>query len=576
MHLTSVRIENFRGLRDVQVDLDSETILIGENNSGKTAFLEALKISLQGLRSKRSQVFDTYDFHLPDASADPISAGPIRLTLTFAEREPGEWSAELVQELAGLFQVDEKDRNSVTFRVEAAVGATSGGDEIQVDWFFLDLEGNHLTTQEARHPRSLGVLQGCSPVFYLTALRDAGSHFSERGRFWRPFLRNDAIAPERKTEIEEAIQAINELIVASHESFGDVRDRLQKVRDVVATGVGNVSIDAVPPRIFDMLTRSQVSLTAPGGARIPLARHGEGTQSLAVLLLFAAFLEARIPDAGLDAVTEPILALEEPEAHLHPNAIRSLFRSVGAFRGQKIIATHSGDLLSEVDILKVRRFCRTDAGIQVYRLRDGSLDPNELRKFNYHVRRSRGELLFARCWLLVEGETDVTIVGEVARILGHDLEARGVRCVEISQIDVTPLVKAANDLGIGWHLLVDGDIAGEEYREKAIDYLGGAEERDLVTILPDSNIEIFLARNGFGDVYLNNISAQEKNKLVQSGQWPAESDRGYWGAVIRALPRRKKTSMPLQVVQEMEARGVDAVPDLLGETLKKAIHLAQR
>ena len=39
----------------------------------------------------------------------------------------------------------------------------------------------------------------------------------------------------------------------------------------------------------------------------------------------------------------------------------------------------------------------------------------------YHVRAKRGALLFARCWLLVEGETEFTLLPELARLLGHEV-----------------------------------------------------------------------------------------------------------------------------------------------------------
>ncbi|WP_420439515.1 AAA family ATPase [Candidatus Palauibacter sp.] len=62
-----------------------------------------------------------------------------------------------------------------------------------------------------------------------------------------------------------------------------------------------------------MLARAQVQLGTTTGAKIPLVRHGEGTQSLAVLMLFSAFREVTQEGAA-------VLALEEPEAHLHPSA----------------------------------------------------------------------------------------------------------------------------------------------------------------------------------------------------------------------------------------------------------------
>ena len=53
-----------------------------------------------------------------------------------------------------------------------------------------------------------------------------------------------------------------------------------------------------------------------------------------------------------------MLALEEPATHLHPYAIRALSSMIKGFAGQKIIATHSGDLISDVGLLSIRRFHR--------------------------------------------------------------------------------------------------------------------------------------------------------------------------------------------------------------------------
>ena len=110
-----------------------------------------------------------------------------------------------------------------------------------------------------------------------------------------------------------------------------------------------VSVDAIPARIFDMLSRTQVNIASATGARLPIARHGEGTQSLTVLMLFDAFLQSDLAKKQGAHESRPIVALEEPEAHLHPTAIRALWKTISKINGQKIIATHSGDLLSEVE-----------------------------------------------------------------------------------------------------------------------------------------------------------------------------------------------------------------------------------
>ena len=91
MFLRHVSVRNFRGIVRLELDLDDTTILIGENNVGKTSFLELLDICL-GHGNGDEFAFEPGDFHVrPDDAARP--ALPIEVTLTFAEREKGEWQA---------------------------------------------------------------------------------------------------------------------------------------------------------------------------------------------------------------------------------------------------------------------------------------------------------------------------------------------------------------------------------------------------------------------------------------------------------------------------------------------------
>src|SRR5712691_3903496 len=569
MRLARVRVQNYRGLQDVTVDIDTETVLVGENNSGKTSFLEALRACLQRLRSRRSAAFDSYDFYLANETATPSNAPPIIITITFEEPAAGEWPANLLQALSGLTTLGAADKQSVILRVTARVDGSTG--EVVSEWEFLDVAGNALTTREAR-TSGLSTVQAIELILYLTALRDAAQHFDSRGQFWRPFLRDGSIDVRKREEIEAALQELNDLIVASHDTFARVRENLERVQKVVVTAAGNtVAIDALPIRGFDLLTRTQVSFAAPGGARIPVARHGEGTQSLAVLLLFDAFLRARL-ESEADPLAEPILAMEEPEAHLHPNAVRSLYRLLKELLGQKVIATHSGDLLSEVDISSVRRFARTGSGVAVYRLRGGTLNGEEHRKFNYHVRSFRAELLFARCWLLVEGETEITVLTEASRQSGYDLVAAGVRCVEFAKAEPVMFIKIANDLGIPCHYVLDGDSKGEEYRARLVPSLQGTPEADCITRLAYVDIEHLLCESGFGNIYLKYVPASRTGEITVA---PGHAD--YWNQVLAAAGRNlTKPRAASEVAAAMQGEPPRPVPPSIRQILDKAVELARR
>ena len=163
--------------------------------------------------------------------------------------------------------------------------------------------------------------------------------------------------------------------------------------------------------------------------------------------------------------------------------------------GQKLVSTHSGDLLGSVKASVIRRFVHEDGGIKVHRIQPGTLTEEEERKFDSHVRRTRGELLYSRCWLLVEGETETTLFAGSAEALGLDLEREGVRCVEFSRTDVGMLAKVANQLGIAWYCVLDDDTGRRKYENPVRAQLGGASEIDRLAI-PYDNVELLLCQTG--------------------------------------------------------------------------------
>jgi putative ATP-dependent endonuclease of OLD family len=142
--------------------------------------------------------------------------------------------------------------------------------------------------------------------------------------------------------------------------------------------------------------------------------------------------------------------------------VRALWQLIERIPGQKIISTHSGDLLSEVPSDAVVRIHEKNSSTKASRLLDVNLDSSDIRKFNYHIRQARGELLFARCWILGEGETEGTLIPEFARILGKDLERAGIRFVTYqSGISLETCLRVANGMGIQWVVLADNDTQGE-------------------------------------------------------------------------------------------------------------------
>lgn len=562
MKLTTVEIRNFRCIKELSVDLDETTVLIGENNSGKTAFLEAIRICLERLRGRGRGPFNEYDYHLFDEGSAPADSDPIQIQLSFVETDSEPWTDEVVQALEGIVAFDAEDHRRVTLRVTSSFDRNGVGPA--TDWEFLDANGNPLP---AKTVTQLMTFQRMVPAFYLSALRDAAKHFVSNGRFWRTFLAELGVPEDEKKELEKELADLNRRLIEAHQPLLEVRQRLEDAAKVIEFGASDiVAIDALPTKLFSLLSRTQVSLASRSGARIPVEFQGEGTQSLTVLLLFGAFLRSQLSE--LDPAAEPITALEEPEAHLHPSAIRSLMSLVRDLPGQKLVSTHSGDLLASVKASAIRRFVHEDGGIKAYRIQRGTLSPEEERKFDFHVRRTRGELLFSRCWLLVEGETETTLFTGAAEALGLDLERKGVRCVEFSQTDVGMLAKVANQLGIAWYCVLDNDSGRRKYERRIKEQI--VPEADRLT-MPYKNVELFLCESGFGELYELQMSPQKKQPASKKGT------QDYWQEVLKALPSRySKPEIAAEAVARMTApENALPVPKSLSDILYKVIELAE-
>ena len=105
MFLKSVIIENFRCLKRVELDLDKTTVFIGENNSGKTACLDAIKTVLGSTYANAS--FDESDYYSEGDGSLPESSDGISVKFIFSETRADEWHEEVVGKFASVIQRSE-------------------------------------------------------------------------------------------------------------------------------------------------------------------------------------------------------------------------------------------------------------------------------------------------------------------------------------------------------------------------------------------------------------------------------------------------------------------------------------
>src|SRR5258708_13076522 len=106
MRITRLRIENFRSIRNLDIDLGDTTVFIGPNNAGKTAILDAVRIVLTRRWGQRGTGFTEYDIHLATQNDDPKTSNPVSIELRTEESAPGECPDPVQQALDPIVPTD--------------------------------------------------------------------------------------------------------------------------------------------------------------------------------------------------------------------------------------------------------------------------------------------------------------------------------------------------------------------------------------------------------------------------------------------------------------------------------------
>jgi putative ATP-dependent endonuclease of OLD family len=521
MYLSRLEIENFRGIRAARIEFGESTILIGENDSGKTTLLEAISLILAPQPEGNPILFESVDFYKSMGSEGGQSVGDLRISLVFCERESNEWSFLRNNEIGLFLQDDPGKLQELSLDVMASPVA---GDEKSKARWRISVEGKSRMAW-SEDPAILAWMRRLNPVF------------------------------RTKSGITENLT----------ESAAD----LQLKYNEALKSLGQVSrfftSEALPLEqvIYEILGRKPLN-NSQSAKRVPV-RRGSAAEKMGMLIFITALLQS----GGLtvDPSAEPIIIIEDPEAHLHPMTLQAVKILIERLKWQKVITTQSGDLLSDFPIHEIRRISRHEGVVRQYRVKPGSLSSEDLRRLSYHVRMRLSTATFARCWLLVEGESEIWLLPHIAKLCGYDLSMEGVVCVEFAQCGISPLIKAADHLGIEWFLLADGDAAGKAYAETARHFarVAGNNPDDHCLRLRDRDIEHHLFYNGYSDVYT------EYSGVPASQGQNVQARR----IIGRAIHRQSKPFMAVAVVEAISRIDSPGVPPELRKLVEKCVRLAK-
>jgi putative ATP-dependent endonuclease of the OLD family len=576
--IAEARVRNFRCLKQVDVTLDDLTVLIGENNSGKTSFLEALSAAIGAGR----RAISTEDVFL---ATSENTVPKDRMVVVDILVRPTDDSGTVIDNFPqGSFWLelwgngvaqDDEDKDFVAIRTQMKWDVTRG-EYVTERKFLADWPQNPRKWQEAKVNERRGLVSAADidplALYLMDAKRDIKDDMQSRTSFWHRLV-SDLDLPEKQVAaLEKQLTKLNEDIISASDVLQHVQGSLDEMHQAVNSPKGSVSITPTARTLRDLSKGMDVSFSTKGAQTFPLVRHGMGTRSLAALLTFRAHATWRQMKANRAAV-HPMLALEEPEAHLHPQAQRALFHMIQEIPGQRIVTTHSPYIAAEAQVSEFRVFRKVGPETIVAQMNLESLSSEDIRRINRGVLNTRGDMLYARALILCSGETEEQALPVFAeKWWGRNTNALGITIQGVGGDGAyLPFVRLADSFGIPWYIFSDGEEEALKKAQAALQKVDNAEKASRLFALPSGEcFEKFFATEKYKDVLVKMIitldSKNEKHKAALEKEWAAKGNP-LEEALKFLLANKTRCAKPLALavtrLTDDELRFPGAIKDLL-------------
>lgn len=548
MLLERTEIAGFRGINRLSLMLEQNNVLIGENAWGKSSLLDALTLLLsphEGLYH-----FVRNDFWFPPGDVQGREHH-LHIILTFRENEPGHSRGRRYRGLSGCWSLCPDGYQRIFYRLEGELGADGSVLTLRS---FIDCDGQALELDD---------IDACARelirLMPVLRLRDA--------RFMRR-IRNGTVPNVPDVEITaRQLDFLSRELVTSPQNLSDgqIRQGLSAMGQLLEH---YFSEQGSGPAIQRLMRRrshdEQRSWRYLDLINRMIDKPGARNHRVILLGMFSTLLQAK-GTVRLDKDARPLLLVEDPETRLHPIMLSVAWSLLNLLPLQRIATTNSGELLSLTPMQYVCRLVRESSRVSAWRLGPEGMNAEDSRRISFHIRFNRASSLFARCWLLVEGETETWVINELARQCGHHFDAEGVKVIEFAQSGLKPLIKFASRMGIEWHVLVDGDEAGKKYAATVRSLVNNDrdQEHHHLTTLPALDMEHFMYKQGFSSVY------------HRVAQLPENIPMNMRRVITKAIHRSSKPDLAIEVAMEAGRRGTEAVPSLLKKMFSRVVWLAR-
>lgn len=463
MYLAELTINNFRKLRDAKLKFrPGLNVLVGPNNVGKSAVVDALRTLLAG-HDETYLRLDVSDRHRP------------------SEGEPtGDISFHFV--FRGLSLEDEADFIAAL----KPCGDKAMEAHIHVQYTDVDKTGRFRVKRWCGDHKEVvltsDMMENLRGV-YLQPLRDAAqglrpSRNSQLARLLHLLTDDEGREAINKAlkELDEKLQQ-NESIQNTHTAISSRHGSMMGEQLAQALAVGLSATD------FQRLS-ARLTLTAEA---LEIEQNGLGFNNLIFMAVVLSEL-AKNPDSAYRS-----LIVEEPEAHLHPQLQRVLLRylaGVPTSEGEKpvqlFVTSHSPNFVSNSTLESLVCLVENDAGVETFFPRDIKFAKGKREKLERYLDVTRAEIFFARRVIFVEGAAELMLIDALAKLMNLDLREYGVSLISVEGLNFDSFLPLFGEKGLRIPVAVVTDADPFEEEEVVVLAEGELDAEGIEDLLAEA------------------------------------------------------------------------------------------
>lgn len=546
IRLQSVRIKGFRGFRNIEVDFENTTVLVGTNNAGKTTLLKALQLALTNSHFISNDDFFYCEEHIDDTIIVDVLFVPLDEDGNITNEFNEVWNDVFKAERIGL---SAEGNQIMAFRTVIKENNKS----FRKQQFYIDQWETFLKEEinwyDNEYDKELSFYFDEIPFFYLEANRDILEDIKSKSSYLGRILSSLEFSLENKQKIEALISELNSTTIGSSDILTELETTLRELDTAMDNTNNNVQLTPFTKKVRDLNKGIRINYS-----EFSMDYHGMGTRSWSSLLVLKSFLNLNhkiYEDNGKPYY--PILAIEEPESHLHPNAQKKLYSQINEIVGQKIISTHSNYIAANANLSEIRSLIKKENNITIGKLLVDNIDDEDNRKIKRQVINTRGELFFSKVVILCEGETEEqSLPLLIEKQLNLDMVSIGINIIGINGGgNYFPFIYFCESLGIKWFILSDGETPILKKIKKDMIKLNQLEVRpedyefpeNIIHFENQEDFERHLINNGFKEEIedtLKEIYGEDINAVILRKH----------GSVLKRQPTRDKCSECNQFIFE--------------------------